>query len=133
MSIKLYTDPSSTLHQEFADSNMNLQIDVLFKRAVVTAGTWIFYTYPNYNDKEAGGNRTNYKILKPGADEDITGVNGSMYLVKDQVEGIILFEHYYYGGERKVRMKLLNSLITSVKITLSGKKKFCLFAWMYDY
>ena len=102
MSIKLYTEPSSTLHQEFADSEMNLQSDVLFKRAVVTAGTWILYTYPNFNDKESGGSRSNYKVLQPGADEDITGVNGSMYLVKDQTEGLILFEHVFYGGERKV-------------------------------
>lgn len=81
---------------------MNLQSDVLFKRAVVTAGTWILYTYPNFNDKESGGSRSNYKILQPGADEDITGVNGSMYLVKDQTEGLILFEHFFYGGDRKV-------------------------------
>ena len=81
---------------------MNLQSDVLFKRAVVTAGTWILYTYPNFNDKESGGSRSNYKILQLGADEDITGVNGSMYLVKDQTEGIILFKHVFYGGERKV-------------------------------
>ena len=81
---------------------MNLQSDVLFKRAVVTAGTWILYTYPNFNDKESGGSRSNHKILHPGADEDISGVNGSMYLVKDQTEGLILFEHFFYGGERKV-------------------------------
>ena len=58
--------------------------------------------YPNFNNKEFGGSRSNYKILQPGADEDINGVNGSMYLVKDQTEGIILFEHFFYGGERKV-------------------------------
>ena len=102
MSIKLYTEPSGTLHQEFAESQMNLQSDVLFKRAVVTAGTWIFYTNQDFNDKESGGSQSNYKILKPGADEDITSVNGSMYLVKDQTEGLILFEHSFYGGERKV-------------------------------
>ena len=102
MSIKLYTEPSSTLHQDFADSQMNLQSDVLFQRAVVTAGTWIFYTDPNYNNDIYGGSQSNYMILKPGDDKNITGVNGSMYLVPDQTEGIILFEHAYYGGYRKV-------------------------------
>ena len=102
MSIKLYVDPASDLLEEFTDSCSNLQTDVQFKRAVVTTGTWIFYTYPNYNTQEAGGTSSNYKILNPGADEDISSVNGSMYLVMDATEGILLFEHSYYGGTREV-------------------------------
>ena len=102
MSIKLYVDPASPLLQEFTDSSSNLQTEVQFKRAVVTTGTWIFYTYPNYNTQEAGGTSSNYKILQPGADEDISSVNGSMYLVMDATEGILLFEHSYYGGTRQV-------------------------------
>lgn len=74
-------------------------------------GTWIFYTYSDFNDKEYGGNSSNYKILKPGADEDISDVNGSMYLVKDAVEGIILFEHSYYGGTRKVRIQIIDLIV----------------------
>ena len=49
-----------------------------------------------------GGGSQNYKILEPGHDEDISTVNGSMYLVPDAVEGLVLFEHNFYGGERKV-------------------------------
>ena len=111
MSIRLYTDAASTLHQEFGNSSTNLQTDVCFKRAVVMTGTWIFYTYRDYNDKEAGGNPSNYRILKPGSDEDISDVNGSMYLVKDAVEGIILFEHSYYGGTRKVRIQIFDLIV----------------------
>ena len=102
MSIKLYVDPASDLLEEFTDSCSNLQTDVQFKRAVDTTGTWIFYTYPNYNTQEAGGTSYNYKILKPGADEDISSVYGSIYLVMDATEGILLFEHSYYGGTREV-------------------------------
>lgn len=100
MSIKLYT--SQGLSQEFADSNKNLKGDgVEFTRAVVTYGTWILYTHTNYNDKEFGAGPSNHKVLQPGADVNISCVNGSMYLLEDQVEGIILFEHSNYGGERK--------------------------------
>ncbi|PFX18528.1 uncharacterized protein LOC111339395 isoform X1 [Stylophora pistillata] len=98
MSIKLST--SDGLSQEFADSVKNLQKDgAHFKRAVVTSGTWIFYAHKLYNDGKAG--LADYKVLQPGANEDISCVNGSMYLLEDQVEGIILFEHSNYGGERK--------------------------------
>lgn len=113
MSIRLYTDAASTLHQEFGNSSKDLQADddVRFKRAVVMTGTWIFYTYRYYNKDQYGGNASNYKILKPGSDEDISDVNGSMYLVKDAVEGIILFEHSYYGGTRKVRMQIIDLIV----------------------
>ena len=101
-------------HKRNTDSCSNLQTDVQFKRAVVTTGTWIFYTYPNYNNQEAGGTSSNYKILNPGADEDISSVNGSMYLVMDATEGILLFEHSYYGGTREVWIQVIDFLVSSV-------------------
>ena len=133
MSIKLYVDPSSDLLEEFTDSCSNLQTDVQFKRAVVTTGTWIFYTYPNYNDNEAGGTSSNYKILSPGADEDISSVNGSMYLVMDATEGILLFEHSYYGGTREVWIQIIGFVVSSVKCMLYGKSRyFCTALWFKD-
>ena len=68
-------------------------------RCCITAGTWVLYTNPNYNDKE-GGTEDTFKIVKHGVkDVDITSVNGSMFLIDG---GIVLFEHFLYGGERKV-------------------------------
>ncbi|XP_068688430.1 uncharacterized protein [Montipora capricornis] len=99
MSIKLYI--AGGAHEEFTDSEENLKGNLNFERAEVTAGTWIFYKHANFNDKQSGGNSGDHKILNPGAIEDIKSVNGSMYLVKDQTEGIILFTHVYYGGKNK--------------------------------
>ena len=93
MSITLYDEQSNTY--QFAESEPNLLKSRNFRKADVTAGTWIFYTEPNYNDKKGG-----FKIVKQGANGvDITSVNGSMFLVDG---GLVLFEHFGYGGERKV-------------------------------
>ena len=107
MSIKLYLETSGGPYQQFGDSEKNLHYDGDFKRAVVTSGTWIFYTHSNYNDRQLGGQKRNIKVLTPGQDENISGVNGSMYLLKDATEGIVLFEHSFYGGTRKVSVPYL--------------------------
>nr|XP_058967612.1 uncharacterized protein LOC131794110 [Pocillopora verrucosa] len=100
MSIKLYD--GSGLSHEFSDSEENLKKDgVSFVKAVVSSGTWIFYTYPNNNDAQHGAGPSNYKVVKPGPDVKISSVNGSMLLLPDQVEGVILFEHSFYGGSNK--------------------------------
>ena len=97
MSITLYDEQSNTY--EFAESEPNLLKSRNFIKADVTAGTWVLYTNPNYNDKE-GGTEDTLKIVKHGVkDVDITSVNGSMFLIDG---GIVLFEHFLYGGERKV-------------------------------
>ena len=107
MSIKLYTQTSGGPYQEFGDSDKNLHYDGDFKRAVVTSGTWIFYTHSNYNDRQFGGSQSSIKVLTPGKDESISGVNGSMYLLNDATEGIVLFEHEFYGGTRMVSVPYL--------------------------
>lgn len=107
MSIKLYLETSGGAYQEFGASEENLHRDGDFKRAVVTSGTWIFYTYSYYNDRQYGGQQRNIKVLTPGKDENISSVNGSMYLLKDAIEGIVLFEHSFYGGTRMVSVYYL--------------------------
>ena len=112
MSIKLYD--ASGLSQEFSDSEMDLKKNgVSFVKAVVSSGTWIFYTYANYNDAQYGAGPSNYKVLKPGPEVKISSVNGSMLLLPDQVEGVILFEHSFYGGTNKVRKIHKLSIISS--------------------
>ena len=101
MSIKLYD--RSGLSQEFSDSEQNLKKDgVSFVKAVVSSGTWIFYTYANDNDAQNGAGPSNYKVFEPGPEVNISSVNGSMLLLPDQDEGVILFEHSFYGGTNKV-------------------------------
>ena len=81
MSIRLFVEPN--LHETFGDSEEDLKAKGTFKKAVVTTGTWILYTYANYNDAQGGGSPSNYKVLRQGDEEDITSVNGSMYLVEN--------------------------------------------------
>ena len=112
MSIKLYD--GSGLSQEFSDSEQNLIEDgVSFVKAVVSSGTWIFYTYANYNDAQNGGGPSNYKVLEPGPEVKISNLNGSMLLLPDQVEGVVLFEHSFYGGTNKVLKIHKLSIISS--------------------
>ena len=104
MSIKLFTDPNGSAYESFAESNTDLKAEATFKKAVVTTGTWIFYTLANYNAQNFGGTAANIKVLKEGDQGDITNVNGSMYLVPNATEGFVLFDHGYYGGARQVRV-----------------------------
>ena len=104
MSIKLYT--KENMEQPFTTPKSDLKGDEGdFRRADVEKGTWIFYTYKDFNDAQLGGSASNYKVLKPGDHGvDISSVNGSMDLLQDDVVGFVLFEHFYYGGKRKVRI-----------------------------
>ncbi|XP_078370949.1 uncharacterized protein LOC144654629 [Oculina patagonica] len=121
MSVTLYLEPNGSVFETFGDSEMDLKTKAEFKQAVVTSGTWIFYTYSNYNGAQPGASASNYKVLRPGDQVDIRTVNGSMYLVYDATEGFILFEHSFYGGQRKsdTGMKSLsdvNAIFPSGKI-----------------
>ena len=112
MSIKLYD--GSGLTQEFSDSEENLRKDgVSFIKAVVSSGTWIFYTFPNNNDAQYGAGPSNYKVVKPGPDVKISSVNGSMLLLPGETEGVVLFEHSFYGGTNKVFKISKLSIISS--------------------
>ena len=104
MSITLFTKHVGGSQETFNDSKTDLKAEATFQKAVVTTGTWILYTYANYNDAQAGGSPSNHQVLKEGDQADITSVNGSMYLVENATEGFILFDHYYYGGARQVRV-----------------------------
>ena len=102
MSIRLCDECG--LCQEFSCSEENLKKEgVSFVKAVDISGTWIFYTYPNDNDAQHGAGPSNYKVVKPGPDVNISSVNGSMYLLQDKEEAMILFEYSFYGGTYKVR------------------------------
>ena len=110
MSLTLYVASGGT--KDIQDSVRDLsQFGATFARAVVHDGTWIFYKYKDFNDKP--DNKESWiKILKPSEHEvDISNFNGSVYLLPQQSEGIVLFEHYYYGGERKVTIELRNCKI----------------------
>ena len=100
MSITLYDEQSNP--SKFAGSKPNLKELGNYKTADVTAGIWIFYTDINYNKEgnKEGKNQT-FKFVQ-GFRLDpvqIDSVNGSMFLVD---EGLILFEHFGFGGDRKV-------------------------------
>lgn len=100
MSLTLYDANGAT--KDFQESHKDLKSIAKFTSAVVKAGTWIFYKYKDFNDNP--GNQKGWvKFLDPGEHEwSISDFNGSVYLLPQQSEGIILFEHCYYGGERKV-------------------------------
>lgn len=99
-SVTLYVAGGGT--KDLRNSEKDLKSIATFARAVVKGGTWIFYKYRDFNDKP--GNQESWvKILTPSEHEvDISNVNGSVYLLPQETEGIVLFEHAYYGGFRKV-------------------------------
>lgn len=101
MSLTLYVATGGK--KDFQDSEKDLKsIGESFSKAVVKKGTWIFYKYEEYNDKP--DNKESWvKVLTPSEHEvDISNVNGSVYYLPTQTEGIYLFEHVFYGGYRKV-------------------------------
>ena len=96
----LYVKTGGT--KDFQDSQKDLKSIATFARAVVKEGTWIFYTFKDFNDR-TDNQKSWVKFLDPGEHEvDISNFNGSVYLLPQQSEGIVLFEHFYYGGHRKV-------------------------------
>ena len=99
MSITLYDEHSNP--SKFAGSKPNLKELGNYKTADVKAGTWIFYTDINYNkERNKEGKNQTFKFVEGCLDPvPIDSVNGSMFLVD---EGLILFEHFGYGGDRKV-------------------------------
>lgn len=104
MSLILYVAGGGT--KDFQTSVKDLKSIATFARAVVKDGTWIFYKYKDFNDKP--DNKESWvKLLTPGEHEvDISNVNGSVDLLPQESEGIVLFEHAFYGGTRKVTIKL---------------------------
>ena len=102
MSLTLFVASGAT--KDFQGSQTDLKSIATFTRAVVKDGTWIFYKYKDFNDK-ADNKEKWTKFLTPSEHEvDISQVNGSFYLLPDQTQGIVLFEHFYYGGYRKVKI-----------------------------
>lgn len=99
-SVTLYVAGGGTAEKQ--NSVEDLKSIATFARAVVKGGTWIFYKYSHFNNKP--DNKESWvKILTPSEHEvDISNVNGSVYLLPQQTEGIVLFEHAHYGGHRKV-------------------------------
>ena len=101
MSLTLYVDGGGVKDIQDSVTDLN-KFGATFARAVVHDGTWIFYKYKDLNDKT--DNKESWvKVIKPSEHQaDISNVNGSVYLLPQQSEGIVLFEHFYYGGTRKV-------------------------------
>lgn len=95
----LYVEPGGT--KDLQNSEENLPSHGTFTKAVVHAGTWIFYKFRDFND-DPSNKESWVKILSPSDEQaDIENFNGSVYLLPIQTEGIVLFEHAYYGGHRK--------------------------------
>ena len=79
MSLTLYVAGSGS--KDFQDSVSDLTSIDTFARALVRDGTWIFYKYKDFNDK-TDNNESWIKILGHSNQEvDISGVNGSVYLL----------------------------------------------------
>ena len=108
MSITLYTDSSEGPHKEFNAETRNLYEEGKFNLAQVTSGTWFLYKHVDFNKKPEQSQKNNILILEEGTGLiDISNVNGSLYLLPNEKVGIVLFEHFYYGGFRIVSFKYL--------------------------
>ena len=84
---------------ELTKDNKNLKDIDVFEEVVIHSGTWIFYKCKDFNpDRTQESKRLDPKEGR----EDISTVNGSVYLVPQETQGIILFAHPSYNGFRKV-------------------------------
>ena len=101
MSLTLSVASGAT--KDFKGSEKDLKSIETFTRAIAKDGTWIFYKNKDFNDT---GNKESWiKFLTPSEHEvDISQVNGSFYLLPDHTQGIVMFENFYYGGHRKVKI-----------------------------
>ncbi|CAB4016490.1 Hypothetical predicted protein, partial [Paramuricea clavata] len=70
-----------------------------YEHAEVNTGTWILYKEINYNEGISESSEDDIKILS-SADNvvDISHHNGSMYLLPDDTDAIVLFKRFNFGG-----------------------------------
>ena len=105
MSLTLYVAGGQGHHDLDNRSETDLKSIGNFATVVIKSGTWIFYKNKEFNPSES--HETWSKILNPDSDrQDISTVNGSVYLVPQKSEGIFLFAHPFYSGFRKVTIEL---------------------------
>lgn len=88
--------------KDFQDSVTDLRSIATFVKATVREGTWIFYKFKDFNNT-TNNQQTWRKTVKPSKDEvDISDFNGSVFLLPQKSEGIVLFQHAHYGGPSRV-------------------------------
>ena len=101
MSLRLYVEGGQGHHDIDNESDPDLKKTGDFATVLIQKGTWIFYDNKNYNHQRESVS----KILGPDEDrQSISTVNGSVYLIPPNKEGIVLFAHPLFSGHRKVTM-----------------------------
>ena len=87
-----------TLYQDsLKDLTLRGQID--YKSAKVEKGTWIMYKNVNFSDSIPLATEKDVMIVKPRSENyAIPAHNGSMFLIPNNIDCLVLFEHVYYGG-----------------------------------
>ena len=86
MSLTLYVAGGQGHHDLDNRSETDLKSIGNFATVVIKSGTWIFYKNKELNPSES--HETWSKILHPDSDrQDISTVNGSVYLVPQKSEG----------------------------------------------
>lgn len=102
MSLTLETVQGSV--KELTASEGNLKRDGIYKWAEVHSGTWIFYKNKDFNAQGSGKDGVKFLDSASGKGSVIDNFNGSVRLLNENKEGIVLFQHFYYGGEAQVTM-----------------------------
>ena len=99
MSIQLTDSTGGIVSHQESVLDLTINGQVQYQSAKVSKGTWLMYRKENFNDSLPGACAADVKIIKSRSQEyDISSNNGSMYLISDDTDGLLLFKHIYYGG-----------------------------------
>ena len=99
MSIQLTDRTGGIVSHQESVKDLTINGQVQYQSAKVSKGTWLMYRRENFNDSLPEAGAADVKIIKPRSQGyDISSNNGSMYLISDDTDGLVLFKHIYYGG-----------------------------------
>ena len=99
MAVQLTDTSGGIVSYQESVKDLTLNGQVRYQSALVSKGTWLMYKKKEYNDSLPGAGSGDVMIIKPRKDEHIiSNHDGSMYLISDDTDGLVLFKHIYYGG-----------------------------------
>ena len=99
MAIQLIDSTGGIVGYQDSVKDLTLRGQIDYKSAKVEKGTWIMYKNVNFNDSIPLATEKDVMIVKPRSENyDISTHNGSMFLIPNDIDCLVLFQHFYYGG-----------------------------------
>ena len=99
MQIQLTDSTRGTTPYQDSVKNLTLRGQIDYISAKVEKGTWIMYKNVNFNDSIPLATEKDVMIVKPRSENyAISSHNGSMFLIPNNIDCLVLFQYVYYGG-----------------------------------